>query len=328
MDVLHDAFRTEERGIDVRAGIAGAAAAIGPLAVGLAIDEQLAGVVAAIGGLNAALCIPRAEAKARTWWASLCVLGGAGALLLADAGSGSTTVLVLLTLAWVAAWGLFRAAGPAGALLGFAVGAMLVIYAGLPLTGPVDRRLLWYALGAVPGALLMILAQAGHGGPSTGDRDLVHALRDRTLLWHVARLSVAVAAGTLLYRVADLPHGYWVPLTTLAVLQPSIRSTWVRSVQRVAGTLVAAAVVVCVTAVTGDPWPLAACAAVSAFLLYAIRERGYFWLVVLLTPTALLMLSAADFQGEAVALDRVADSMIGIVIGLAFGELAAVLARI
>ncbi len=314
--------------MDVHSGLAGAAAVVGPLVVGFAVDEPIAGVVAAIGGLNAALCIPRAEAKARVWWASLCVVGGAVALLLADAGSGSTTALVLLTLVWVGAWGLLRAAGPTGALLGFAVAAMLVIYAGLPITGPLDRRLLWFVLGAVPGALLMILARAGDRGSIPSRRDVVRGLRESALLWHVARLSVGVGAGTLLYRAADLPHGYWVPLTTLAVLQPSAHSTLVRSIQRVAGTLVAAAVVIGVTVATGDRWPLVACTAVSAFFLYALRERGYFWLVVLLTPTALLMLSAVDFQGETVALDRVADSMIGIVIGLAFGELAGVLARL
>jgi hypothetical protein len=327
VELVREAFRTDRRGIDARAGLAGAAAAIGPLAVGLALDEPTAGIVAALGGLNAALCVPSAGVRARVWWGSAAVVGGACSLLLADVGMRSDAALVLLTLAWVALWGLVRAAGPAGALLGFAVSAMLVIYAGLPITGTVDRRLLWFALGAVPGALLMILARAGRGGAIPTGRELLGGLHDRALLWHVVRLSVAVGGGTLLYLAADLPHGYWVPLTTLAVLQPSPHSTWVRSIQRVAGTLVAAAVVVVVTFATGERWPLVACAAVCAFFLYAVKERGYFWLVVLLTPTALLMLSAVDFQGEEVAFDRVADSMIGIVIGLAFGELAALVAR-
>ena len=65
-----------------------------------------------------------------------------------------------------------------------------------------------------------------------------------------------------------------------------------------------------------------ACAGATAFLLYALRERGYFWLVVMVTPTALLMLSAVDFEGDTVAFDRVSNSLIGIVIGLAFAEVA------
>jgi len=96
----------------------------------------------------------------------------------------------------------------------------------------------------------------------------------------------------------------------------------VRSLQRAAGTLLAAALIVGITLATDHRWPLLACAAGTAFLLYALDERGYFWLVVLLTPTVLLMISAVDFEGDTVAVDRVADSMLGIVIGLIFGELA------
>jgi hypothetical protein len=48
----------------------------------------------------------------------------------------------------------------------------------------------------------------------------------------------------------------------------------------------------------------------------------------MVTPTALLMLSAVDFEGDTVAFDRVSNSLIGIVIGLAFAELARLGARI
>jgi uncharacterized membrane protein YccC len=43
--------------------------------------------------------------------------------------------------------------------------------------------------------------------------------------------------------------------------------------------------------------------------------------VVLLTPTVLFMISAVQFEGDDVAIDRVANSMLGIVIGFAIGEL-------
>jgi len=327
--IVREAFRTEERGIDVWSGIAGAIAVAGPLAIGLALDEPVAAVVAAIGGLNAALCVPRAGIQARIAWGSLCVLGGAAALLLADATTSSDAALALVTLAWVAAWGLLRAAGPTGAIAAFGSSAMLVVFAGaLPVGGSLDLRLLWYGLGAVSGAVLMILARRGGRGSIPKWRDVRAALREPALLLHVVRLSIAVAGGTLLYRLADLPHGYWVPLTTLAILQPGIHSTHVRSLQRAAGTLVAAVLVISITALTDRPWPMVICAAVCAYFLYALQERGYFWLVVLVTPAALLMLSAVHFQGDTVAFDRVVDSLIGIVIGLGFAELANLAARI
>ncbi len=80
--------------------------------------------------------------------------------------------------------------------------------------------------------------------------------------------------------------------------------------------------IVAITLTTHEPWALAAGAAVTAFGLFALDERGYFWLVVLITPTVLFMLSAVDFQGDEIGLERVADSSLGILIGLAFGEIA------
>jgi len=150
-DLVREAFRTEERGVDWRSGLAGALAAIGPLAIGLAVDEPAAGFIAAIGGLNTALAVPRADLRARLWWGALALLGGAAALALAGAASESDARLVLLSLAWVALWAFFRAAGPSGALLGFATSAVFVILAGLPATAPLDERLAWFALGTATG---------------------------------------------------------------------------------------------------------------------------------------------------------------------------------
>jgi uncharacterized membrane protein YccC len=59
---------------------------------------------------------------------------------------------------------------------------------------------------------------------------------------------------------------------------------------------------------------------VAAFGLFTLHSRSYFWLVVMITPTALLTLSAVDYQGDSVALERAAWSALGIMVGLALAE--------
>ena len=155
-----------------------------------------------------------------------------------------------------------------------------------------------------------------------GARQLRDALAgDALLRAHALRLASIVAATTLLYQSLDLEHGYWVPLTVLAVLQPEEHASDVRAVQRAAGTLVGTAVIALLTIATGEEWLMVAAQGIAAFSLFALLSRGYFWLVVLITPTALLTISAVDYQGVAVAAERAAWSALGIVLGLAVAEL-------
>ena len=324
-DLVMEAFRTEEHGLDWRAGLAGALASVGPLAIGLASGEAALGLIAAIGGLNVALCVPAAGLRSRLWWGSLGALGQVGALALANLVRDHDWAVVAATLLWVSTWALARAAGRAGAITGFATAAVFVVIAGIPASPePFGERLLWFSLGTVAGLVLMVAARRGPEPSRHPARDALRAVREAgsALRAHAARLGLAVAASTLLYLAIDLEHGYWVPLTTLAILQPGEHATRVRSVQRAAGTLAGAALIVVITLTTHEPWALAAGAAVAAFGLFALDERGYFWLVVLITPTVLFMLSAVDFQGDEIGLERVANSSLGIVIGLAIGELA------
>lgn len=327
-DLVQEAFRIEERGIDWRAAVAGALVAIGPLAVGLALGETVAGLTAAIGGLNTALCTPRAGLRARIWWTALAAIGGTASLVLADLVTAHTWSAVAMTLVWCGGLAFLRAAGRAGALVGFATGAVFTILVGIPVDrAPISQQMLWYAFGAIPALVIMVWARRGTDDAAHLARGTLHAVRDgilhdAALRAHALRLGSAVAVGTLIYRLIDLPHGYWVALTTLAILQPGEHATRVRALQRAAGTLAGAGLIVLVTVITDDRWALVACAAASAFWLYALDERGYFWLVVMLTPTALLMLAVVDFQGDDVILERVGNSTLGIVIGLALGEAA------
>ena len=216
------------------------------------------------------------------------------------------------------------------------IGAIFVITNGIP-AGPLDvgERVLWFALGSLGGVVLMVAAYARDAPrPSPeasrlaevlvrGARQLRRAVAgDALLRAHALRLATIIAATTLVYQLLELEHGYWVPLTVLAVLQPDEHASDVRAVQRAAGTLVGSAVIALLMIATGEEWLMVAGQGIAAFGLFALFARGYFWLVVLLTPTALLTVSAVDYQGVAVALERAGWTALGIALGLAIGELA------
>jgi uncharacterized membrane protein YccC len=215
------------------------------------------------------------------------------------------------------------------------IGAVFVITNGIPAgTLDVGERVLWFGLGSLGGVVLMVAAYAHDAPPLRpgatplrkvlvlGARQLRRAVAgDALLRAHALRLASIVAATTLIYRLLDLEHGYWVPLSVLAVLQPNEHASNVRTVQRAAGTLAGAALVALLTIATGEEWLIVAAQGIAAFGLFALFARGYFWLVVLLTPTALLALSAVDYQGVEVAVQRVGWTALGIALGLAIAGL-------
>ena len=202
--------------------------------------------------------------------------------------------------------------------------------------GPLDvgERVLWFGLGSLGGLVAMVAAYAHDApSPSPGRRPFERcswmvrggfAVRSRPTprcahtrcgsprSWPRRRCSTSSS---------ELEHGYWVPLTVLAVLQPDEHASDVRALQRATGTLVGTVLIALLTIATGAEWLMIAAQGIAAFGLFALLARGYFWLVVLLTPTALLTVSAVDYQGVAVALQRAGWSAVGIAVGLVAAEL-------
>jgi Fusaric acid resistance protein-like len=329
-----EAFRVERRGIDLRAGFAGAVATCGPLALGVAAGEPAIAATACFGGLNASLAVPRGSLRERVGWGGGAALACCASVAVATAVQGSVAASVAAAFALIGLAAFLRTFGHHGGLTGFVVGAIFVITNGIPAESlDVGERVLWFGLGSLGGVVLMVAAYARAAPPlspgsppfpkvvASGARQLRRAVAgDALLRAHALRLAAIVAATTLLYQLLELEHGYWVPLTVLAVLQPDEHASDVRAVQRAAGTLVGTALIALLTIATGAEWLMVAGQGIAAFALFALFARGYFWLVVLLTPTALLTLSAVDYQGVAVAVERAGWSALGIALGLAIAE--------
>jgi Fusaric acid resistance protein-like len=325
-----EAFRVEREGVDLLAGLAGAVASCAPLAIGVAVGESEIGVTACLGGLNGALGVPRGTLRERVGWGVGAGLGCCVSVALATAVQGSVAASVAVSFAWIGLAAFLRTFGRPGGLTGFVIGAMFVIANGIPAESlDVGTRVLWFLLGSLLGVVLMVAVYARDapraepvGAPLVtvlvgGARQFRHAIAgDALLRAHAFRLASLVAVTTLLYQALELEHGYWVPLTVLAVLQPEEHASRVRALQRAAGTLVAAALITLFMIATGDDWLIIAAQGISAFGLFALFARGYFWLVVMLTPTALLTISAVDYEGDAIAAQRAGWSALGIVLSV------------
>src|SRR4051794_22473198 len=129
---------------------------------------------------------------------------------------------------------------------------------------------------------------------------------------HGVRLGATLAVATALYRVLDLPRGYWVPLTVAFVLRPDFGGTFSRGAQRYAGTLVGVAAATALTALLNPGyWTLAALVGLFAVGIYALLFANY----ALFTGsiTALIVFFVAfDGVSEWTSIgDRLLDTAIG-----------------
>jgi len=319
--VEREAFRGRERSISVSATVAGAVATTAPLAVGIGIGNHSLGLFCAIGGLNTALVMGPAARLRRLGWGSFTAVSGAVAVGVATLSHQPAWVAVLATIVWSVVWALLRAIGPEGALVGFTTTAVFVIVNGLPGSASQSwARMVEYTVGSGFALALMLLPAPKVEKPSA--RPIPWSAFSQTLSRsgivrrHAIRVGIVTGAATILYRVLDLTFGYWIPLTAVAVLQPDAHGSRVRALQRTTGTLVGTAIVVVVAVATRNEVTLVVIIFLVSGGLFALKERGYFWLTMLLTPTALLMTSTVRFYGWGIAITRIVNTGVGLLIAL------------
>ena len=183
-----------------------------------------------------------------------------------------------------------------------------------------------YLVGGLAALLLAVAFVRPRDGSSDPGRALdverlvASARRPGIVRDHAVRAAVLVALATLGYRLLHVPDGYWIPLAVVAVLQPDSMASRTRAIQRALGTLVGVAVAGAVIAVTHVEVVLVACVFVTAGGLFALKARNYFWMVALITPLVLLMLSAVHPDGLRIVAYRVADTFAGTALALVAAE--------
>ncbi|HEY5109616.1 MAG TPA: FUSC family protein, partial [Acidimicrobiales bacterium] len=308
--------------------VVGALVTTVPLAVGVASGHRVLGLFCALGGLNVALALPSGTRVTRRRWGVVTLLGSAAGVALATAVSASLWLSVLVTLVWVATWCLVRGIGVPAVGVGFVTCAVFIIVAGQPARlGDVLPRTAAYVVGGAVALALCVAVVRPTGGATTPARMVPPgalmglATTSGIARQHAVRASVMVASATLLYRVLHVPNGYWIPLAVIAVLQPDATSGRTRALQRALGTLVGVVVAAAVIALTRSDAVLLVCVLVTSGGLFALKARNYFWMVALLTPLVLLMLTVVSYTGLRIIGYRVVDTLVGTALALVVVEI-------
>ena len=129
---------------------------------------------------------------------------------------------------------------------------------------------------------------------------------------HAFRLAAAAGAGVAIARFADVPHGYWIPLTALMVLRPETAHTYTRCVGRVAGIalgIVAASLVLVVWQPFG--FGAAVLTAIALGIAYAVSGFGYLAVSAALAAAVVFVLDVSGMAGAGTSFDRLIAVLIG-----------------
>ncbi|HET6607570.1 MAG TPA: FUSC family protein [Rhodopila sp.] len=222
--------------------------------------------------------------------------------------------LVSLPLSWVvmqcAIALIVSAAIPAG--LGDAIYRALLIGAG----GLLQTILMEIVVFCFP-RLEQVVNRPGAEVGALRTRLLLDAVRE-AFAWHAAGLrfpcilAFASALGNVLYRVAAIPDGWWVPMTMLLVMRPAVRETGSRTIGRIGGTIVGACAVTLLLAVMRPShMVMAAMIVVTVWGCFASQRVNYALLTVCVTGYVALLFAYAGLPEPDVALYRLVATVLG-----------------
>lgn len=152
-------------------------------------------------------------------------------------------------------------------------------------------------------------------------RSFVHEgvplLRDRALLVGSGRVLMASAVAGCFAAAIGLQHPLWATMGAMAALQgANYRHTVARAFQRLLGNVVGALIAAAVLVLDLGYWPLVAVIVLLQTITELYVTRNYAIASVFVTAMALLLTGIGEPLGADIALSRVGDTLIGVVVGV------------
>lgn len=165
----------------------------------------------------------------------------------------------------------------------------------------------------LPGAATASIAERVASG--------LRSLQSRDVRDSGARLGVCMGVATALsVGLHGTSHSFWLPLTVAVIMRPEYASIFVRTVNRVCGTIVGAAVATVVLLVVPTGVGVAVGAAVALAFAILMAPKLYGLNVIGVTAAALLAASIGSVD-DVLPLVRLLDTALGALIAVTFGYL-------
>ncbi len=311
------------------------------LTAGLVWRNPLAGMVAASGAFSVGFGSFQLLGQSRIAPMGWATLGMAVSTLAGSLVGHAGVAGTLFNAAWAGfGGGMLLALGPGSSWIGLQCGIFAIVASGYPVGLPLagTRALLILAGGALQTGFIVGVWKlhspdhpADESDPFPGIHSAIPLLRQaltpRSETFQFAvRQGLTVAAAAELARYFDLPSGYWVPMTALIVLKPGLRETFQRGLERVAGTLLGAALAtLLVHELPLDPTSVAVLIVTFAWLAYALVSVNYAAFAVFLTAYIVFLLDFGGLSTQVVVARRTVNTALGG--GLALLSYATVLVR-
>lgn len=252
--------------------------------------------------------------------------------------AGATGVIAALLnpypLAGAVFFGLFTGACALAAKRGLHSPVLMVpIFISFMLAAPPDVP----GMSALPAALLtgVVLLLGGLWATASARVLLGHPRKESeshplgtnaTILYAVLMAVIVGIAAWGVLTFAKNHQGAWLLLTLIIVLQPSPHDTFIKSIQRLGGTLLGGLIALVLILAGVDSTPALVIGGIVLFAAFTVRyvlKRPYWEYITVLTPAAIL-LNTPGLDAVTVAEDRVAYTVIATVVGLALAMLVKV----
>ena len=129
---------------------------------------------------------------------------------------------------------------------------------------------------------------------------------------HAVRTAACLSAALLVSRLLNLPHGYWLPMTTAIVLRADFAATFNFGLLRVVGTVLGLVLTTALLRLTpASPWAHLALMALLCMLFRWLANAHYGIAVAALTGTVVILLSYAGVNSGVAVADRVVNTVLG-----------------